>query len=374
MKNRRLMLLAATGCVMLGLSAGAVMARGPSTEGETILDRLIRTDGSQALVAAVQAGEESGCLEGITDTLADPSAKVVLFAPSNRAFEEFLRLKNGRLDGLDIDAIASSLPDLLYGVELSTDDLCDLLLKHVAIDQGGPGNSSADDLLGRGQITVADGSVFPISVGSGDVAINYESEITQRDVFTVNGVIHFLDGVIVDVPPSGANTVTVFVTRGVFQGNLGGLTGDEVCSNAATAAGLSGTWTAWLSDETTDGRDRIPDGEYRLVDGTTIVAYDLADLTDGKLKAPIDQDENGNPWSQSVWTGTRPDGRLYTDAFGASETCNNWTDGTNDFDAVVGNSGAVDGNWTAFGNQAPLTPQLSPCSGFRSLYCFEVPE
>jgi hypothetical protein len=172
-----------------------------------------------------------------------------------------------------------------------------------------------------------------------------------------------------------AGSVTVFVTRDVYTGEMGGLTGaDEICTASATAAGLGGTWTAWLSDSTTDARDRIPDGEYRLVDGITLVADGLEDLVDSTLNNAINQDENGNPWSQNVWTGTQPNGILYTDNFGAFETCNDWTDGTNDFDGVVGNSGAVDGNWTAFGNQAPLDPQLSPCSGFRSLYCFGAPE
>jgi hypothetical protein len=56
------------------------------------------------------------------------------------------------------------------------------------------------------------------------------------------------------------------------------------------AAGLSGIWTAWLSDENTDARDRIPDGQYQLLD-ETLVTNDKDDLTDGMLKATINLDE-----------------------------------------------------------------------------------
>ena len=176
-----------------------------------------------------------------------------------------------------------------------------------------------------------------------------------------------------DIEPPIDLAVTVFVTRAPFQGGLGGLAGgDEACNNAATAAGLSGNWIAWLSDETIDARNRIPDGEYRLVDGTTIVANDLADLTDGMLTAPIDQDEHGNPWSPNVWTGTQPDGTLYLNIVGFGDTCLDWTISTNSRNAVVGNSSSTDGNWTAFGNQEPLIPQLSGCVSFLSLYCFGI--
>jgi hypothetical protein len=354
----------------------------------TILDALLDIDGAQALVAAVSVVDESPvvtnrflgsepfvCPEGIGDMLANPEANLVLFAPSNRAWEKLFRQRRGEFDGLGIEEIAFKLPELLDAVELSVDGLCELLLNHLAMGEDDPGSSSVDALLERGEITIANQEVFPISVGSGDVAINYESEISKGDIIRSNGIIHFLNSVIRNVPPPGDDAVRVFVTRGVYSGDLGGLAGaDEKCTASATAAGLGGTWVAWLSNETADARDRIPEGEYRLVDETTIVANDLADLIDGTLKNSIEIDENGNPWSQNVWTGTQPDGELYTDAFGASETCNDWTDGTNDFDGVTGNSGAVDGNWTTFGNQAPLTPQLSPCNGFRSLYCFEASE
>jgi len=54
--------------------------------------------------------------------------------------------------------------------------------------------------------------------------------------------------------------VRVFVTSSSWNGNLGGLSGAGAkCQQAADAAGLGGTWVAWLSDSTYDAKDRIPD-------------------------------------------------------------------------------------------------------------------
>ena len=47
-----------------------------------------------------------------------------------------------------------------------------------------------------------------------------------------------------------------------------------------------------------DARNRILDGEYRLLNGTTVVANNKADLTDGTLNAAINLAENGGPRSE----------------------------------------------------------------------------
>jgi hypothetical protein len=112
----------------------------------------------------------------------------------------------------------------------------------------------------------------------------------------------------------------------VGQGDLDGLAGaDAICTQSAANAGLSGNWTAWLSDDTEDARDRIPAGIYQLLDGT-VVANSLFDLTHGVLKAPINLDENGDPLGGFVWTGTQPDGT------GTSQNCIGWTVATSPVD------------------------------------------
>jgi hypothetical protein len=189
-----------------------------------------------------------------------------------------------------------------------------------------------------------------------------------------------IDFVEVTAPPIG-NVVPVFVTSIPSTGNLGGLEGaDQFCQDAAGAAGLSGTWTAWLSDDTADARDRIPDGEYRLVDGT-VVAIDLDDLTNGDLEAAINLDESGGgAGAASVWTGTQPDGTSVPPdpAFGESSNCSNWTSseqetsctaGGDDNCAARGNRSAMDATWTFIGSPG-TSGTLTQCSAMHSLYCF----
>ena len=169
-------------------------------------------------------------------------------------------------------------------------------------------------------------------------------------------------------PPSGP-VVSVFVTKERYQGDLGGLTGaDEICQAAAEEAGLSGTdWTAWLStsdDEETETTginaiDRIPDGQYRLVDGVTQVADDKADLTDGRLKHPIRLNEFGEQWAGEVWTATKPDGT----GNDTGNNCNGWTDLSSEFSGgYIGFSSSED-LWTSGYYEVP-------CSEKSHLYCF----
>ena len=134
-----------------------------------------------------------------------------------------------------------------------------------------------------------------------------------------------------------------FVTSTTFAGGaLGGLTGaDAKCQARAVAAGLPGTYKAWLSDSTGSPSTRFAKAPvpYRLVDGT-IIANNFSDIIDGTLSAPLVMTELGTPAPRSticgpqpntnpvindriwVWTSTAADGTL---ASGAS-TCTNWSD------------------------------------------------
>jgi hypothetical protein len=100
-----------------------------------------------------------------------------------------------------------------------------------------------------------------------------------------------------------------FITSGDYEARtLGGLSGaDSTCNTAASAAGLGGTWKAWLSDSSTDARDRIADQAYYRVDGTKI-ADSMADLTDGSLDAALNVTESGSTRDNRVMTNTDSDG------------------------------------------------------------------
>ena len=110
-----------------------------------------------------------------------------------------------------------------------------------------------------------------------------------------------------DVP---GGSCTVFVTSQVFNSDLGGLEGaDQKCQDLADAAELDGIFKAWLSDSTTDARDRLTQASvpYVLVDGL-LVAMDFVDLTDGVLENQILVDETGAIRRSSVYTSTEQDG------------------------------------------------------------------
>jgi len=78
----------------------------------------------------------------------------------------------------------------------------------------------------------------------------------------------------------------VFISLETYNGNLGGTTGaDAKCQALATAEELSGTFVAWLSESTTDAKDRIILTEipFNLTD-RTVIADNLADLIDATLR------------------------------------------------------------------------------------------
>jgi hypothetical protein len=167
---------------------------------------------------------------------------------------------------------------------------------------------------------------------------------------------------------------TVFVTSQAFDGNLGGLAGaDQKCNDAAAAAGLFGTYKAWLSDDTGSPSTRFTqsDRPYALVDGT-VVADDWADLTDGALQNRINLDEHGAviaPLSYSgwplVWTATQVDGSLWAPYAAAWSSCSNWTTASDLRGGYWGRADVANSDWT----EAALSYHL--CHLVHYLYCVE---
>src|SRR5262249_21425961 len=154
----------------------------------------------------------------------------------------------------------------------------------------------------------------------------------------------------------------VFITSRQFGAAFGGLVGgDSLCQNAATLAGLSGTYMAWLSAGSTSPATRFTQstGAYLLGDGTRRIANNWTDLTDGMLLAPIVLTETGVPVDNlEVWTGTKDVGVQTT------SDCLGWTSASNSDVATTGlaKTGLL-AQWSAFAT--------SRCDGVRNLYCFE---
>jgi hypothetical protein len=157
---------------------------------------------------------------------------------------------------------------------------------------------------------------------------------------------------------------TVFVSSSTWGGNLGGLTGaDGKCQALASAAGLPGTYKAWLSSSTTNAKDRLTHSAlpYVLVIGVK-VADDWADLTDGSLDAPINVDERGQLVSGGyAWTGTSASGDR--SAGDPDHLCLDWAAGSTSFDGLWGRLGYDTQWWTRYDAEF--------CNQLAHLYCFE---
>jgi hypothetical protein len=147
---------------------------------------------------------------------------------------------------------------------------------------------------------------------------------------------------------------------------------DEICQTMASQSGLPGTYVAWLSWSGTYSPNGSPLGATHAVDRLTegafqdrygeIIARSLADLTDGFLETPFYYDETGSYRGEScVWTGTQPDGLLYS-ADTSSSTCSDWASGA-DGSALTGMAGANGPDWT--------NSNTWSCATSCRLYCFQ---
>jgi len=164
-------------------------------------------------------------------------------------------------------------------------------------------------------------------------------------------------------PPSAAGK-TVFVTNASVLGNFGGLsTADALCQQEADAAGLTGTYKAWLSSSTQSPTSRMTkslDG-YVLPDGT-LIANDWGDLTDGTIQNPINRFADGTLYgADSVWTGTQADGsNIGNDPLWY---CEDWTNQYADDSTGFGATNYTNAYWTE--------ESAMYCDITARFYCFE---
>ncbi len=179
--------------------------------------------------------------------------------------------------------------------------------------------------------------------------------------------------------PPPAPPKTVFVTSATYTGNLGGVAGaDWHCQQLAAAAGLPGTYKAWLA-EYRSGVAAGPattfthnTGPYKRVDGV-VVANDWTSLLTKPLLSTICTNERGvlvpNDASAYVWSAVSIAMTSGAITYMPSR-CDEWLSERADFDR--GNVGYVfassfSGDWTNMlgGNSAPL------CNTRLRLYCFQ---
>jgi hypothetical protein len=227
------------------------------------------------------------------------------------------------------------------------------------VGEGGNGGAGGDGGQGGTGGGGAGGpSIGILGLGNGGLALSGNTVTVglAGDGGMPNGGI----GVSAEVYELQLEGSLIFVTSSMYDGNLGGLAGaDAKCQQAADAAGLAGSFRAWLSDNTISAANRLVHSEvpYVRVDGVP-VADDWADLTDGTLDYPVVIDENGaNVGNSEVWTGTHETGAAIY-----GQNCSGWTvvSGT----AEVGLANLTSYQWTK------KYPQFCNRTNVR-LYCLE---
>ncbi len=162
-------------------------------------------------------------------------------------------------------------------------------------------------------------------------------------------------------------------------GKVGLAAADAICQARARAAGLTGTFVAWLSDSTSDaycrvhgltgktsancGESALPvhAGPWVSVDGVPF-APTIDKLIAGQVYAPVRLTELGQPTTDDVYTATQ-NGVLYTTGM---TSCSDWT---SDVAAQVYGGEATGGSstWEAY--------TILNCSGAPSagrLLCMET--
>jgi len=150
-----------------------------------------------------------------------------------------------------------------------------------------------------------------------------------------------------------------FVTSTTHDGALGGLMGaDAICATRAGAAGLPGTYVAWLSTGSVDAVGRLGSARgFIRTDGKPF-ADQPADIAANQIFNALHLDETGaDVGSVSVWTGTLKEG---TDA---PQTCTGWT--VDSGSGQIGSSQGGPATWT----QLASNPS---CGQSNRLYCFGV--
>lgn len=213
--------------------------------------------------------------------------------------------------------------------------------------------------------TAQDNAGFGLVLGSlsgfgGNVFTGNNGDNTQPQVKATLRDIHELAPNVCGLDTSCPLPGKLVFAASPRSGALGGLAGaDNVCQTEAAAAGLTGSFLAWLSDGTDSPDTRFTRSAFRyLLPSGTPVARDYADLTDGTILNPIDETSTGGAASAAVWsnvtTAGLPVGGLH---------CLLWTSLS---PSILGNTGltsSTSSTWTQAG--------AGTCNIPRSIYCFE---
>jgi hypothetical protein len=157
----------------------------------------------------------------------------------------------------------------------------------------------------------------------------------------------------------------LFATDNSYTGDLGGVAGANAkCALEATAAGLPGTFLAWLSDGTVSPSNTFVQSlvPYVRADATgTVIAPNWTSLTSGTLINTIFSDSTGTSLGSAgldIWTGVNANGTPST------TNCNGWTSASGSVAGTIGGQLELTSAWTTF-----FTGQA--CSVTGHLFCVQ---
>jgi hypothetical protein len=227
----------------------------------------------------------------------------------------------------------------------------------------------------------ADGGVPDASVPVADASIGEDGSAATPDASISGDASSGADAA--DAGP----VKIVFVSSAVYDGNLGGVLGaDAKCQALADAAGLGGTFLAWLSDTTSSPAARFTrtSADYVLADRTTVFAHGWTGLTTQPALHPLNMTELGLPptsvsgsntcatpplgHGSATWGSTNLNGEPSPGVADGLHTCEDWTSvavpaaSNVSFGDPTGNSGT----WAGFCNTG-----ANVCASKASLDCFE---
>lgn len=136
--------------------------------------------------------------------------------------------------------------------------------------------------------------------------------------------------------------------------------GDLYCTERAGAAGLSGTYRAWLSTSFTDARTRFSGRGWYRMDGLPFADSIESLVDEGKIYYPVALDEHGDSVGNArVMTATNNLG-LFVEPY----SCADWAD-TGGVDSML--IGRASGGGTAW-----TTGWYSACTDALQIYCLGV--
>ena len=175
----------------------------------------------------------------------------------------------------------------------------------------------------------------------------------------------------VTVNVSCARNRKVFITSTAYDGNMGGLAGaDAKCQAHATAAGLPGTYKAWLS--TLDGQgpaNRFTKYEqpYVLVNGTQVWSKFSDIASQVTLSSAVNKTETGGAPPQDASLNGVP-AMLTNSSSSGFAYANGWGD-CGGFTNTSGST--VHGNYTSIGGSSWTAYYGNNCTQKAGLVCFQ---